>query len=65
MGQVIEVDFRAARMSEREQFLHYLAVELDELDFEDFVEAVNDPAAYTELDEDLKDLVDAFFQKAC
>jgi hypothetical protein len=57
MGQVIEVDFRASRMSEREQYLHYLAVELDELDFEDFVDAVNDPAAYAMIDEDLKDLV--------
>ena len=65
MGEVIHVNFGAVRISEREQFLHFLAVELDELDFEDFVEAVNDHAAYDDLDEDLKDLVDAFFQKAC
>jgi hypothetical protein len=54
-------------MSEREQFLHYLAVELDELDFQDFVEAVNDPegAVYRDLDEDMQILVCEFFKKAC
>jgi hypothetical protein len=71
LNNVIHVDFRKAlgnpepNLSEREQFLHLLAVELDELDFQDFVEAVNDADAYADLDEDLKDLVDAFFQKAC
>ena len=65
LNNVVYVDFQKNIMSEREQFLHTLAVELDELDFEDFVDAVNDPAAYCKLDEDLKDLVDAFFQKAC
>jgi len=65
LDNVIYVDFLKSKMSEREQFLNLLAIELDELDFEDFVDAVNDPAAYCMLDEDLKDLVDAFFQKAC
>jgi hypothetical protein len=67
MGQVIQVDFRKSQMSEREQFLHYLAVELDEMDFQDFVEAVNDPegAVYRDLDEDMQILVCEFFKKAC
>ena len=66
VDNVIYVDFKGnAQLSEREEFLHYLAAEMDELDFQDFVEAVNDPAAYAELfDEDLKDLVDLFWQKA-
>jgi predicted dehydrogenase len=67
MGEVIYVDFSRQHipvMSEREQFLHLLAIELDELDFQDFVEAVNEPQAYENLDEDMKDLVDIFFQKA-
>ena len=66
MGEVIAVDFRKGQMSEREAFLHYLAVELDELDFQDFVEAVNDPdgAVYRELDEDMQIFVTAFFAKA-
>lgn len=64
MGEVVYVDFQTARMSEREQFLHFLAAEMDELDFQDFIEAVNDPAAYATLDDDLQDLVDLFWQKA-
>jgi hypothetical protein len=65
MTNVIQVDFRKAKMSEREQYLNYLAVELDELDFQDFVEAVNDPdgAVYRDLDEDMQVLVTAFFAK--
>ena len=65
MTNVIQVDFRKAKMSEREQYLNYLAVELDELDFQDFVEAVNDPdgAVYRNLDEDMQVLVTAFFAK--
>ena len=68
LNNVIHVDFRKVadpKLSEREQFLHLLAVELDELDFQDFVEAVNDPTVYADLDKNLKDLIDAFFQKAC
>ena len=65
MSNVVYVDFGKTKASEREQFLYLLATELDELDFQDFVEAVNDHTAYNDLDEDLKDLVDAFFQKAC
>ena len=67
MTNVIKVDFRKGVMSEREQFLHYLATELDEMDFQDFVEAVNDPegAVYRELDEDMQVFVIEFFKKAC
>jgi hypothetical protein len=66
MGEVIKVDFRKGQLSEREEFLNYLAVELDELDFQDFVEAVNDPdgAVYSGLDEDMQILVCEFFAKA-
>lgn len=66
MGEIINVDFRQGRMSEREQYLNYLAVELDEMDFQDFVEAVNDPdgAVYRDLDEDMQILVCEFFKKA-
>ena len=67
MTNIIQVDFHKAKMSEREQYLNYLAVELDELDFQDFVEAVNDPegAVYRDLDEDMQILVCEFFKKAC
>jgi hypothetical protein len=66
MSNVIKVDFRKGVLSEREQYLNYLAVELDEMDFQDFVEAVNDPdgAVYRGLDEDMQVLVTAFFAKA-
>ena len=66
MSNVIKVDFRKGVLSEREQYLNYLAVELDEMDFQDFVEAVNDPdgAVYRDLDEDMQVLVTAFFAKA-
>ena len=66
MTNVIQVDFRKGKMSDREEFLNYLAVELDELDFQDFVEAVNDPdgAVYRGLDEDMQVLVCEFFAKA-
>lgn len=62
MGEVI--DIRTARMSERQKFVYFLAAELDELDFQDFVEAVRDPGYYTNLDDDLKMLVDRFNELA-
>jgi hypothetical protein len=67
MSNVIYFDFQKTKMSEREEYLHYLAVELDEMDFQDFVEAVNDPegAVYRDLDEDMQILVCEFFKKAC
>jgi len=65
MGEVIQVNFRKGQLSEREEFLNLLAVELDELDFQDFVEAVNDPegAVYRELDKDMQAFVIEFFNK--
>ena len=67
MSNVIYFDFQKAKMSEREEYLNYLAVELDEMDFQDFVEAVNDPdgAVHRNLDEDMQILVCEFFKKAC
>ena len=66
MSNIIKVDFRKGVLSEREQYLNHLAVELDEMDFQDFVEAVNDPdgAVYRGLDEDMQVFVTAFFAKA-
>jgi hypothetical protein len=65
MDNVVYVDFRKGAQSERELFLYHLATELDELDFQDFVEAVNDPngAVYHNLDEDMQILVCEFFRK--
>lgn len=64
--KVIHADFTKAAhdnepISEAEAFVLQLAAELDEQDFWDFVEAVNDPGLYDQLDEDLKDLVDRFY----
>ena len=67
MGEVVHVNFRHGNvMTEREQFLHFLAVELDELDFQDFVDSVNDPegAVGHNLDDDMQILVCEFFKKA-
>jgi hypothetical protein len=64
MGEVIYFDFRAPKMSEREQYLHWMAVELDEFDFEEIVEAINDPKLYESLEDELKPFVDEFWQKA-
>ena len=62
MGNVIHVDFQQGRqLCEREAYLQIVAVELDELDFQDFVEAVNDPLSYRMADQDIQDLVDGFW----
>ena len=62
MGNVIHVDFQQGRqLCEREAYLQIVAVELDELDFQDFVEAVNDPLSYRQADQDIQDLVDGFW----
>ena len=65
MGEVIQVNFRKGQLSEREEFLNMLAVELDELDFQDFVEAVHDRegAVYRKLDKDMQAFVIEFFNK--
>lgn len=60
---VIYVDFSGiGQLSEREQFLQLLSVELDPLDFADFIESIDDPTAYLALEDDLKSLVDRFYQ---
>jgi hypothetical protein len=59
LNNVIHVNFRKNVLSDREQFLNTLAVELDELDFQDFVEAVNNPNSY----DDLRILWTLFFKK--
>jgi hypothetical protein len=66
LSNVVRADFRKGKISEREQYLNYIAAELDEMDFQDFVEAVNDPegAVYRDLDEDMQILVCEFFKKA-
>ena len=62
MGEIIHVDFQQGRqLCEREAYLQIVAVELDEMDFQDFVEAVNDPLSYRQADQDIQDLVDGFW----
>lgn len=73
MGQVIYHDFSSKsclpfpqqcsfdEISEAEAFVIRLATDLEEQDFWDFVEAVNDPGLYDHLDKDLKSLVDTFW----
>jgi hypothetical protein len=38
-----------------------VSIELDEEDFFEFVDAVNDPAYYPTVDPEIQDLVDGFF----
>jgi hypothetical protein len=62
MSNIIHVDFRQARqLCEREAFLNLVAVELDELDFAEFVDAVNDATYYPTVDLEIQELVDSFF----
>lgn len=62
MTNIIHVDFRQARqLCEQEAFLNIVAVELDELDFAEFVDAVNDPTYYTTVEPEIQELVDSFF----
>jgi hypothetical protein len=62
MSNIIHVDFRQARqVCEREAFLTKVSIELDEEDFFEFVDAVNDPAYYPTVDPEIQDLVDGFF----
>ena len=62
MSNVIYVDFQQQRpVAEAEVYLNLCAAELDEDDFQDFCDAVNDPALYQQLDEDMQDLVDGFW----
>jgi hypothetical protein len=62
MSNILHVDFHQARqVCEREAFLTRVSIELDEEDFAEFVDAVNDPEYYITVEPDIKDLVDGFF----
>ena len=62
MSNIVHVDFHKARqICEREAFLNIVAVELDEEDFAEFVDACNDPDYYPTVDPEIQDLVDGFF----
>lgn len=65
MGEVIIVDFAARRKStatgERARFLELCEQELDSYDYEDLLEAINDPEFYRTVDEDIQDLVDGYW----
>lgn len=62
MSNIVHVDFHQARqVCEREAFLTRVSIELDEEDFAEFVDAVNDPAYYPTVDPEIQDLVDGFF----
>jgi hypothetical protein len=67
LDNVVHVNFleRRAFLSPKESYIHCVATHLDEMDFQDFVEAVNDKTGkfYANLDRDMKDLVDGFFQQ--
>jgi len=64
MTNVVHVNFaeRRAFLNAKESYLHCVAANLDEMDFQDFVDAVNHPNAFAELDEDMKELVRGFVQ---
>jgi hypothetical protein len=59
--QITSWRVRGRIVTQREAFLNIVAAELDEEDFAEFVDAVNDPAYYTTVDTEIQDLVDGFF----
>ena len=73
LGQVIYYNFSktvtdnvtdsSAEVTQAEAYLMLLAAELDEADFWDIVEAINEPngAQYQDLDADLKKMHDKFW----
>lgn len=65
MSNIIHVNFaeRRAFLSAKESYLYIVAANLDELDYQDFVEAVNDPTGtvYLDMDKEMQILVDSFF----
>jgi len=62
MTNIIHVDFQKQKqVCEREAFLTLVSIELDELDFAEFVDAVNDPDYYPTVDPEIQELVDGFF----
>ena len=62
MSNIIYVDFqKQQQVTEAEIFLNLCAAELDEDDFWDLCDAINDPQLYQQLDWELQDLVDGFW----
>ena len=68
LENVIVVDFSKKRAitspnsrTEQENYLSILAEELDELDFHDVVEGINDPLFYPQMDPELRLFVDGFY----
>lgn len=70
VSNLIVVDFRQKRViaspdqSDRENYMNILASELDEQDFQDIIDGINDPNYYKTLDPLLQDFVDGFFMQA-
>jgi hypothetical protein len=67
MSNIVHVNFAERRtfLNAKESYIHCVATHLDEMDYQDFVEAVNDKTGefYQTLDADMKELVDGFFQQ--
>ena len=63
MSNVVYVDFGKPKLHPREAYIHMLAINLDENDFQDIIDALNDPngAIYQSMDKDMQDLVDGFY----
>ena len=65
MGQVLHVDFqKKSLLTEQQAYILSLAEQLDEFDFWDLVDAIENPAIYQIVDEDIQILVDKFYQLA-
>jgi hypothetical protein len=67
LDNVVHVNFLERRtfLNAKESYIHCVATHLDEMDYQDFVEAVNDKTGkmYASLDRDMQELVDGFFQQ--
>lgn len=64
MGEVIHVDFSAAKarvMSAAERYLEICKETLDENDYLDLMDAIRDPVFYQVCDTDIQDFVDGYF----
>lgn len=72
MGTVIHVDFarrltvehadmQVSKHAKRDNFLEKCRAVLDDDDYLDLLESIADPQAYIELDDDMKDIADAYF----
>lgn len=62
MENVIYVDFSAkANETRQERYLRICAETLADNDFEDLIDAINDPSFYQKLDDDMQDIVDGYF----